>query len=91
MFTFYFRRPDDGAVSIVETTDPNQAPPAGFEQITEEEYRAGLAGLSAAHAAMVADQAAADDVNQAADFEALTGAGVAVETARRISGYGGRA
>lgn len=90
--TVYYRYPD-GSVEVVTVTvggdDESPAPPEGAVEIDRQTYEAELAAIEAAREERRRRQADQEQVQQLADYQALTAAGIPEATARRMSGYTG--
>ncbi|WP_086859918.1 hypothetical protein [Streptomyces milbemycinicus] len=80
---------DDGTAGLIKVTGGHEPPqlarPGTLVPATR--YGARLEELTADHAAYVAQLQAADEVRTRQDYEALLGAGVPEENARRMSGH----
>lgn len=87
--TFYYRHEGGGysTRTVVVEDGTEVPPPAGAVEISQSEYRDGVAAVESAHAEYVAGLEEADEVRARADYEALIAAGIPEETARRMSGY----
>ncbi|MGO4422754.1 hypothetical protein AB4Z54_29635 [Streptomyces sp. MCAF7] len=79
---------DDGTAGLIKVTgghEPQLARPGTLVPATR--YEARLGELTADHAAYVIQLQAADEARTRQDYEALLGAGVPEESARRMSGH----
>ncbi|GAA2945916.1 MULTISPECIES: hypothetical protein [Streptomyces] len=93
MHTIYYRY-ENGSYSertVSGETDTEIVAPPGATEVTEAEYRDGVAALDAARAAENSAMEAADQERARQSYDDLVAAGIPDETARRLSGYQGPA
>ncbi|NBM15779.1 NAD-glutamate dehydrogenase [Streptomyces sp. GC420] len=74
-------------MQVLAGTEPMLSRPGAF--VSRAEYGERVRELREGTAARVAELEAADEAHHRADYDALRAAGVAEDSARRLSGYGG--